>query len=48
MLFHKESWESAEDAALDLLDYCYRKLVAVIGKKHNQEDQDADANSMEV
>nr|CAB3267960.1 zinc finger MYND domain-containing protein 10-like [Phallusia mammillata] len=33
ILFHKESLESAEDATLDLLDYCYRKLSASVGRK---------------
>ena len=51
VLFHKESWESADDTALDLLDYCYRKLVAVVGKTFacdQAEDDDSNANSLEV
>ena len=51
VLFHKESWQSAEENALDLLDYCYRKLVSIVGKCDSSStttDDESNINSMEV
>ena len=32
VMFHQDSTESAEDTAIDLLDYCYRKLTQLIAR----------------
>ena len=51
VLFHKESWESAEESSLDLLDYCYRKLVFFVGKSKDEKtstDDESNLNTMEA
>ncbi|XP_063072548.1 zinc finger MYND domain-containing protein 10 [Engraulis encrasicolus] len=32
IMFHQDSCESAEEAVLDLVDYCHRKLTLLVGK----------------
>ncbi|XP_017568171.2 zinc finger MYND domain-containing protein 10 [Pygocentrus nattereri] len=32
IMYHKESCEAAEDAVLDLVDYCHRKLTLLVGQ----------------
>jgi len=39
LLYHQESVESIEEVCLDLLDYCYRKLVNVTKILRNNEKQ---------
>jgi len=54
VLFHKESLESADDSALDLLDYCYRKLSSFVGKHvdgevdHVSRDNNSDVDTLQV
>uniref|UniRef100_A0AAY4E406 Zinc finger MYND domain-containing protein 10 n=1 Tax=Denticeps clupeoides TaxID=299321 RepID=A0AAY4E406_9TELE len=38
IMYHKDSCEAAEDAVVDLVDYCHRKLTLLIGKTaHGQQ-----------
>lgn len=37
-LFYPEMCESADDSLLDLVDYCYRKLVDLVNRHENKED----------
>lgn len=32
VMYHKEVCESAEESVIDLIDYCYRKLTALIAR----------------
>ncbi|XP_034724715.1 zinc finger MYND domain-containing protein 10 [Etheostoma cragini] len=56
IMYHKDSWEAADDSVLDLVDYCHRKLTLLASKviregattdQHNQTGN-AVASSIEV
>ena len=32
VMYHKEACESADDLIIDLMDYCYKKLTALIAR----------------
>uniref|UniRef100_A0A8C6SWE3 Zinc finger MYND domain-containing protein 10 n=1 Tax=Neogobius melanostomus TaxID=47308 RepID=A0A8C6SWE3_9GOBI len=38
IMFHKDSYEAADDSALDLLDYCHRKLTLLVSKVTREGD----------
>ncbi|CAG5136274.1 unnamed protein product, partial [Candidula unifasciata] len=38
MMFYKETCEVADEAVLDLVDYCYRKLCYLAARGQNEED----------
>lgn len=42
LLFHQEACQSAGDAIVDLIDFCYRKLTHLTGTCLNRSDDDND------
>ncbi|XP_019634170.1 PREDICTED: zinc finger MYND domain-containing protein 10-like [Branchiostoma belcheri] len=38
IMYHKDTCESAEDTMLDLLDYCYRKIVDLIARSPEEDE----------
>ncbi|KAL0978711.1 hypothetical protein UPYG_G00174190 [Umbra pygmaea] len=37
IMFHKDSYEAADDSALDLVDYCHRKITILASRTSRQE-----------
>lgn len=38
IMFHKDSYEAADDSVLDLVDYCHRKLTLLVSKVAREGD----------
>ncbi|XP_013417861.1 zinc finger MYND domain-containing protein 10 [Lingula anatina] len=48
IMYHKDACESAEESILDLLDYCYRKLTALIAKSEESDEDDDDDEEVDA
>jgi hypothetical protein len=46
-LFYQETTESAEDSALDLVDYCHRKIVRLITRQQDKDEESDSSNDEE-